>query len=81
MAGPDSDNGRAMCRPPEHFSLAGSMWLSGSLRGGARRTIWKPVLMFQSTFKKFIVLIPKVLWELFLFALYHFTGGESRNKR
>lgn len=36
------------------------------------------VLMFQSAFKKFIVLIPKALWELFLFALYYFVGRESR---
>lgn len=42
--------------------------------------VWEPVLMFRSAFKKLTVRIPKVLWEFFLFALYHFSGGEARNR-
>lgn len=33
------------------------------------------------SFQKLIALIPKALWELLLFALYHLTGGEAGNTR
>lgn len=68
-----------MSRISELFSQVGSMRLSGSPCGGTRRRVWEPVLMFPSAFKTLIALIPKAFWELVLFALYHFTGGESGN--
>lgn len=49
--------------------------------GGARGRLPEPALMFQSIFKKLIVLIPNVLRELFLFALYLFSVEETRKRQ
>lgn len=73
-------NGTAVSRTP---GLSSGCWEHVALREpqcGARMRFWEPVLMFLSAFEKRTVLIPKVLWEFFLFALYHFSGEEARNR-